>query len=139
MKETWRGGMAQMPSLGGSIGQWFYKTAAGIRPDPAEPGFRCISIRPAIMGDLQWVKCRFDSPYGLIASNWTRTDGQLTMDVTIPFNATAIIEVPGRAAASVTEGGRPLAEAAGVTFLRMERGVAVCRVVAGHYQFRSTL
>jgi hypothetical protein len=50
MKETWRGGMAQMPSLGGSIGQWYDKVAAGIRPDPVAPAFKHIIIKPSIMG-----------------------------------------------------------------------------------------
>jgi alpha-L-rhamnosidase len=50
MKETWQGGLAQMPSLGGSVGQWFYKAVAGIRPDPEGPGFKKIIIKPSLVG-----------------------------------------------------------------------------------------
>jgi alpha-L-rhamnosidase len=139
MKETWRGGMAQMPSLGGSIGQWYYKVAAGIRPDPDGPGFRKIIIKPSIMGDLTWVKAHFDSPQGRIVSNWTREGEQLTMNVTIPANATATVHVPAKDAARVTEGGKAIGQAEGVKLLRMENGAAVFEVGSGCYVFVSTV
>jgi alpha-L-rhamnosidase len=73
----------------GDLDAWFYQTLAGIRPDG--PG-----IKPAVVGDLTWVKAHFDSPYGRIVSNWQIEGGQLTMDVTIPANTTATIVVPGK-------------------------------------------
>jgi alpha-L-rhamnosidase len=139
MKETWKGGLVQMPSLGGSIGQWFYKVAAGIQPDPAAPGFKRIVIRPAIKGDLTWVKCGYDSNYGPIVSHWQREDSKLTMDVVIPPNTSARIHVPAKDAASVTESGKPAGEADGVKFLGMEKGAAVYGVYSGTYRFQSTL
>ncbi|MEI7928153.1 MAG: alpha-L-rhamnosidase C-terminal domain-containing protein, partial [Verrucomicrobiales bacterium] len=137
MKETWRGGMAQMPSLGGSIGQWFYKAAAGIRPDPDGPGFRKIIIKPSIMGDLTWVKAHYDSSYGRIVSNWKREGARVSMEVTIPINTTATVYVPSKDAAGVTESDKPAAKAAGVKFLRMENGAAVYEVGSGSYRFQA--
>lgn len=139
MKETWRGGLVQMPSLGGSIGQWFFKAAGGIRPDPAGPGFKKIDIRPSLMGDLTWVNCAYDSPYGRIVSNWTRADGAVTMEVVIPPNTTATVHVPSAAAAEVRESDRPAAQAGGVTFLRMDAGAAVFAVESGRYRFQARL
>jgi alpha-L-rhamnosidase len=139
MKETWRGGLAQMPSLGGSIGQWFYKVAAGIRPDPAGPGFKRFFIRPAIMGDLTWVKCSYDSIHGRIVSNWKREDSKLTMEITVPSNTTATVHVPAKDAAGVTESGKPASAAQGVKFLKQENGAAVYGVYPGSYSFQSTL
>lgn len=78
----------------GDLDAWFYQTLAGIRPDG--PGFKKILIKPAVVGDLTWVKAHFDSPYGRIVSNWQIEGGQLTMDVTIPANTTATIVVPGK-------------------------------------------
>lgn len=139
MKETWRGGMAQMPSLGGSIGQWFYKAAGGIRPDPASPGFKKIVIKPTIMGDLTWVKCSYDSNYGFIISNWKREGSRLTLEVVIPPNTTATVHVPAQDAAGVTESGKSAAQARGVKFLRMEKGVAVFEIGSGRYNFVSVI
>lgn len=85
--------MAQMPSCGGGIGQWSYRTLGGILP--GEPGFKKIIIKPAVVGDLTWVKCEYDCPYGKIVSNWNRDGDTVTMDVTIPANTSAEIHVPG--------------------------------------------
>ena len=138
MKETWRGGLVQMPSLGGSIGQWFYKIAGGIRPDPAAPGFKKIIIRPAVVGDLTWVKCEYDSTHGRIVSNWMREGDKVSMELTIPPNTTATVFVPARDASGVTESGKPAGKSEGIQFLRMETGAAVFEVVSGTYRFESS-
>ena len=139
MKETWEGGLVQMPSLGGSIGQWFYKIAGGIRPDIAAAGFKRIKIKPAVVGDLTWVKCSYESNYGKIVSNWTREDAKITMDVVIPPNTSAQIFVPAKDATSVTESGKAIETSENIKFLRMENGAAVYGVHSGTYRFQSTL
>ena len=141
--EQWNGYWSQVHSCFTSPGGWFYQGLAGIRPDPAGPGFKKIIIKPAVVGDLTWVKCSYDSIHGRIVSNWRREGdtstgpgaGKLTMDVTIPPNTTATVYVPARDAAFVTESGKPAAEAEGVKFLRMENGAAVFEVASGSYQF----
>ena len=40
MMETWNGGQACMPSLGGNLAAWHVESLAGIRPDPQGPGFK---------------------------------------------------------------------------------------------------
>jgi alpha-L-rhamnosidase len=112
---------------------------AGIRADEAAAGFKKILIKPAIVGDLTWVKAHHDSPYGRIVSNWRREGGSLTMDVTIPVNTTAKVFVPSKDAASVVESGHSAAGAEGVNFLRMENNAAVYAVGSGAYRFQSTL
>ncbi|MEI7900865.1 MAG: alpha-L-rhamnosidase N-terminal domain-containing protein [bacterium] len=141
--ETWGGGQVQMPSLGGPIGAYLYQVLGGIRPDPKGPGFKRIIIKPAVVGDLTWVKTHHDSPYGRIVSNWQREGdpstglraGKLTMDVTIPANTRATVFVPAKDAAEVSESGKPAAQAQGVKFLRMENGAAVFDVGSGCYRF----
>lgn len=78
----------------GNVDAWFYQTLAGIDYDPAKPGFSHILIRPHILGDLTWVNCSFDSPHGMIVSNWKRAGNNVTMDVTIPANTTATVTAP---------------------------------------------
>jgi alpha-L-rhamnosidase len=139
MKETWKGGLVQMPSLGGSIGQWFYKIAGGIRPDPAAPGFKKIIIRPAMVGDVTWVKCEYDSNYGRIVSNWKCDGDKISMEITVPPNTTATVFVPARDESGVTESGKPAANSEGIQFLRMENGSAVYEIVSGTYRFESSM
>jgi len=131
--EAWDGGHVQMPSLAGSIGAWFYRSLGGIRSD--EPGFKSFIVEPYTK-TLDWVKCEYESPYGVIVSNWSKKDGVLTMDITVPVNTAATVYVPGK---NVTEGGLPAAEAEGVTFLRMEKNKAVFKVQSGKYEFASVL
>ena len=137
MKETWAGGMALMPSLGGNIAAWHTEALAGIRPDG--PGFKKILIKPAIVGDLTWVKAHHDSPYGRIVSQWKREDGQLMMDVAIPANTSATVYVPATDVAQVTESGKPITESVGVKYLRSEGHRIVLAIESGTYRFRTRL
>jgi hypothetical protein len=123
----------------GHIEEWFYRGLGGIASDPVGPGFKKIVIKPQIVGDLKWVKCGYDSPYGRIESNWHHEAQKLTLEATIPANTTAIIHVPAKDAAGVTESGKPTATAEGVKFLRMDNGAAVYAVGSGTYRFQSKL
>ena len=110
----------------------------GSLPDPEKPGFKRI-IKPAIVGDLTWVKTHCDSIHGRISSNWRREGGRFTIEIPIPANTTATVYVPTKDAAGVTESGKPVAEAEGVTFQRMQDAAAVYAVGSGAYHFQSTL
>ena len=137
--ETWRGGMAQMPSLGGCSAAWFYRAILGIRNDPAQPGFKHFVIKPEMMPEVTWAKGSFDSIYGRITSNWKREGYRLTMEIAIPVNTTATVFVPANDAAGVTESGKPAAKVDGVKFLSMQHHTAAFCVGAGSYRFESTL
>jgi len=137
--EQWNGSWSQIHSCFVSPGSWFYQGLAGIRPDESGPGFKKIIIKPAIVGDLTWVNCGYDSAHARIVSNWKRDGSKLTMDVTIPPNTTALVYVPAKDESGVTESGKPASKADGVKFLRMESNTAAYAVGAGTYQFQSTI
>ena len=88
----------------GNVDAWLYQTLGGIHYDPKQPGFKHILIQPHIVGDLQWVKCSFDSPHGPIVSDWTRTGQDVTMNVTIPANTTATVTTPDGVAHEMSSG-----------------------------------
>ena len=91
--EQWNGYWSQIHSCFTSLDGWFYQGLAGIRP--GTPGFKEIIIKPAVVGDLTWVKAHYDSPYGRIVSNWRREGHTVALDVTIPANTTATVYLPG--------------------------------------------
>ena len=136
--EQWNGYWSQIHSCFTSPGGWFYQGLAGIRPDETAPGFKKIVIKPAVVGNLTWVKGAYDSPHGRIVSRWQREGNTLIMDITIPANTTATVFVPTEDAAGVTESTQPAAQAEGVTFLRSEDRAAVYAVRSGIYRFQST-
>jgi alpha-L-rhamnosidase len=124
--------------LVGDLGIWLYENLAGIKPDPDQPGFKHIIMRPEPVGDLQFVKASHRSPYGLIASDWQKLNGVFRWSITVPVNTTAIVYVPAKIAESVTESGKPAAQARGVQFISTEQGRAVFKVGSGQYSFQSS-
>jgi alpha-L-rhamnosidase len=137
--EAWNGEASRNHPTLGCIGFWFYQGLAGIRPDFSAPGFKKIMIRPAVVGDLTWVKGRYDSIHGPILSEWKREGGQLTLNLTIPANTTATVFVPAKDAASVTESGKAAGQTEGVQFVRMDDSAAVYAIGSGTYRFQSVL
>jgi alpha-L-rhamnosidase len=136
--EQWNGGPSRIHACFNSLDGWFYQGLAGIRPDPAAPGFKKIIIKPAVVGDLTWVRAHYDSLHGRIVSQWECKDDRLSMHVVIPANTTATIYVPARDPASVLESGVPATRSAGLSFLRMENGAAVFHADSGVYDFTSS-
>jgi len=52
-----------------------------------------MSIVTRLDPNLSWARTSYKSVRGQIATNWTRNDAFLTLDVTIPANTTAMISV----------------------------------------------
>lgn len=117
----------------GSVGEWMFATLAGIDTDG--PGFRRLVIKPHPGGSLTYAKASYDSINGTVASDWKLEGGKFTLKVTVPCNTTATVHVPAKNGETVTEGGKPASEAAGVKFLCMENGAAVFEVGSGRYEF----
>jgi alpha-L-rhamnosidase len=78
----------------GTVTEWFYRWLGGIRPDPDNPGFRRFIIAPFLPSDLSWVKCSFDSPFGMIRSNWNKSKDNVKFEITVPKNTTASFKIP---------------------------------------------
>jgi alpha-L-rhamnosidase len=133
LKESWDGGLVQMPSLGGGIGAWFFHSLAGIRQ--AEPGFKKIIISPEITGDLKWVKCNYESISGNIISNWEITgNNELKLSVTIPSNTRAEIYLPVKSADNIKENGINLKENKNIKYMLKNEKV-VLETGSGTYNF----
>ncbi|WP_454856626.1 family 78 glycoside hydrolase catalytic domain [Promicromonospora soli] len=120
----------------GTVDDWFYQHVAGIQPS-AETGYRDITIAPAVTvtHHLDRAKAATRTPYGTVASEWRRTDGELSLTVIVPVGSTATVRVPARDPEAVTERGRPVRHAEGVTGVSAEDGVVAVRVGSGRYTF----
>ena len=97
----------------GVVLEWMYSAMAGIRPDPASPGFRRFALAPFPDRRVGGVKAAFMSPCGRIESAWRYgEDGAWTWRYTIPANTSAFVTVPG---------GRPVLRGAGTYEERLTR------------------
>ena len=123
----------------GQINEWFFHDLAGIATDPSAPGFKKIVIYPAIVGDLTWVRGKYDSVRGSIAAEWKRDGKNLVLNVSIPPNTTATVFVPAQSPADVRESGVVAEQSRGVKFLRLENGSAVFEIGSGKYQFATSI
>jgi len=121
----------------GSCGEYLFGGIGGIRP--ASPGYKTILIDPVIRDGLTWANTSYDSIHGKIATAWKHEGSRLTLDVTVPANTTATVSVPAKNMASITEGGKPVASAEGVKFLRQENDKVVFELGSGTYAFASDL
>lgn len=133
--EEWNGGGSRNHIMFGDILAWFYKTLAGINPDPAAPGFSHVWIRPNPVGDLSFARATYDSVRGRIVSDWRVHHGRFELNVQIPANTTATVCLPGTGVEQMTESGKPAGKAPGVRFLRVEKGRAWFEIGSGSYRF----
>ncbi|RLD11325.1 MAG: alpha-L-rhamnosidase [Chlamydiae bacterium] len=78
----------------GAIGDWMYKTIAGIKQDETSSGYKKIIIQPQPGGGLSFAKAEFKSIYGKISSDWKIENKKFVLEVEIPPNTTAKVFVP---------------------------------------------
>jgi len=135
--EAWDGRNSLLHSSYLHIGAWFMEGLAGIKPDPQHPGYKHFFLKPAVLKnyDLNWVKARFESPYGLIRSEWSRQNRTLHLKVSVPPNTTATCYLPTSHPASVKEANRPLKQVQGLKHLRNEKDRAIIELQPGDYHF----
>lgn len=113
----------------GAIGQWLYRTIAGIDTGetPDEVGYRKIILRPTVGGGLMHAEGEHFSPYGRIISAWRIENGRFYYSCTVPPNTSAnlyllmddVIQQPHE----------------GVQFLCVESGRRIYMLQSGSYEF----
>jgi hypothetical protein len=139
LTEKWDSGVGSFGSQNhfmlGQINEWFFHDLAGIANDPESAGFKKIVIHPAIVGDLAWVKGKYNSVRGPITTEWKRDAKNFTLNLTIPPNITATVFLPAQSPDEVSESGVDAAKSSDVKFLRLENGSAVFEISSGKYQF----
>jgi alpha-L-rhamnosidase len=123
--------------LVGDLGIWLFENLAGIKPDPAQPGFKHIVMRPEPVGNLTFARATHQSRYGLVSSEWKKDSKGFHWKVTVPANTTATLYVPAESLDAVKESGRPASRSPNVRFARMEQGRAIFEVGSGNYNFET--
>jgi len=78
----------------GSIAEWLYRYVCGINPVEEAPGFRRALIRPMPHIRLEHACAELMTAAGRYASGWQIAGDTITVDITVPCNATARICLP---------------------------------------------
>jgi len=124
------------------IGGYFIKGFGGIRIDPEYYGYQNFMIKPALVGDLTYANTSYESLYGNIVSNWSKTDNTATFHIEIPVNTSAKVYIPASSADVVKEGTELASIAEGITYMGTEKSDAVgqyviYKVESGVFNFTS--
>jgi alpha-L-rhamnosidase len=119
----------------GAVGQWMYQNIGGI--SALEAGYHKSRVAPHVGGGLTSGSGSFDSAYGRIRSAWRNDSRGFRLEVDVPVNTTAQVEIPVATAGSVTDGDAPVAKANGVSGFSYANGVLTVTVGSGHYEFRA--
>ncbi|HET6795139.1 MAG TPA: family 78 glycoside hydrolase catalytic domain [Acidimicrobiales bacterium] len=77
----------------GAVGAWLYRAVAGLAPDPSDPGYHHILVRPRPGGGVRWATAGLATPYGRAAVRWWFDDG-LHLSLEVPANTSATVELP---------------------------------------------
>lgn len=124
------------------IGGYFINGFGGIRIDNQNYGMQRFLIKPAVVGDLSYVNTSYESLYGNIVSNWTKTNNTATFHIEIPVNTSAKVYIPATSADVVKEGTELASNAEGISYIGTEKSDAVgqyiiYKVESGVYDFTS--
>lgn len=98
----------------GSIVEWMYRDMCGLNPssgDDGVTGFRHALIAPKPDKSLRWARARYRSAAGPYESGWRLDEnGRLTVEIAIPFNASARVVLPNAQIGKISINGAPLHE-----------------------------
>jgi len=85
----------------GAIGDWMYRTVAGIKE--TAPGYQKMALAPEPGGKLTQATAELQTSYGAVLSSWKIVNGTFSYDVMVPPNTSAEVILPKAAEAAVTE------------------------------------
>ncbi|MEP6747318.1 MAG: family 78 glycoside hydrolase catalytic domain [Bacteroidota bacterium] len=144
--ELWNGNTAnpQMNSqnhimLLGDLLIWMFENLGGIKSTDSLPAFKQVIMKPSFVDGLYEANADYQSPYGKISSHWKKQADQLTWNIEIPANASAIIYIPAKAVNDIKESGQATAKSTSLQLIKFENGVAVIKAGSGQYQFVSAI
>jgi len=135
--EYWDGKLSHSHPMYGSVVRWFFKALAGINPDPQNPGFRHIIVKPVLCGDLIYARAAYNSVHGKISSSWQLKDSSFYLDVEIPANTSAEIYIPATDPARVSESDRSVSDHRDLEYVAFEKKYVHVHTGSGKYHFVS--
>ena len=133
--ERWQGDYSHNHIMFGDVSAWMFKALAGINPDPDQPGFKRVIIRPQPVNGLDWVRAEHESPYGMIRIAWQNHGDVFKLTISVPVNTTGEVWLPCTDITGIRENGMSVQESASVKFMCVKDGCTVFEVGSGEYSF----
>ncbi|MGM9636816.1 MAG: family 78 glycoside hydrolase catalytic domain [Eubacteriales bacterium] len=119
----------------GSYDEWFYSHLAGVKDETN--GFETYTVDPYFFDDLSYVTCTMNTVRGTLESSWTKENGTITMNLTVPYGSTATVYFPE--GYDVTLGGvTPDASMNSIQSVTTVDGRTCIVILSGSYTFTCT-
>ena len=75
----------------GSVADWVYGVACGIKTVEEKPGFEEIIIEPTPTKKLSWLSAKIKTKRGVVSSAWFKEGDSFRYEITTPSDTTVII------------------------------------------------
>jgi alpha-L-rhamnosidase len=119
----------------GCVGDFLYRNVAGIQLHTNDEGDFTITVSPRPRGSLTWAEATYRSIVGTLSIGWRLESDNLLIDVSVPANSFATMEMPTVDPAAVTESGVVLSGAEGISRVTSSQLGVTCRIGSGSYAF----
>lgn len=117
----------------GDLLAWYYEDLAGIKCDPDAVAFDKVLMQPCFPEGLDWVKASHKTPYGIIRSEWSRSNGSFRWDISIPSGCSATVKIP--ASFRVDTSGYTTSTCEDATWCCDPAGAVILHLDSGEYSF----
>jgi len=112
LTESWKAeGASHNHMMLGHLMEWFHSGLGGIGQSESSVAYKEITIKPTVIEGLSHAVTSYDSSYGQIKCNWSRSDNSVTYIVEIPVNTSAVI-------------------------ISKNDGLWICKIGSGKYSFK---
>ncbi|HEY9003493.1 MAG TPA: family 78 glycoside hydrolase catalytic domain [Mucilaginibacter sp.] len=137
LTESWqaRSAVSNDHLMLGHLMEWFYSGLGGIDAAAGAIASNKIVIKPEPVGDITYAKTSYHSPYGVISTDWKKSDSKFELTVQIPANTSAAIYLPARKGDNIREGRKLLNTNKDIKFIAYKNGRALVKAGSGTYHF----
>lgn len=138
LTESWQayGFVSNNHCMLGHLMEWLFSSPGGVRQDDRSVGFKEVVFKPTIVGNIRNADVSFESPYGMIKSEWIDHENEFSLRVEVPANSFASVYLPTLQLSGITESGIPVKEADGVSEIFSENDCTIIKIGSGVYNFK---
>ena len=120
----------------GSVNEWLFGNAAGIKVD--EAGYKKFILQPEIAKEgIGYVKANYHSINGEIISSWKKDGKKIVFQFTVPVNTSANIFIPTTNPATVLENNKSIKNNSSIKIKEFKDGLLNIEIGSGEYNFIS--
>lgn len=117
----------------GSVGEWLYRSVAGIEPFPSQDEQGYFRFAPHPFSELGWARAAWRSVYGVVAISWQLTGKTLSLDITLPPNTHGMLILPASSPQAILQKLAETQDEPCIQHARATERTVEIQLQAGHF------